>query len=1075
MNDVTRSVYAGLTGVLLATSVAVAAVPSLLFVSEGNRLRRVDIDTIGGPGALADVLIERASGEEFGGGPPVAHFRDINGMICRVPDGSGRFIAGEDTGQPNPPAGWGVFDPDGTQVGKLTATYLVAPPNGQPEPFGCAFDPVTRNLFTTEVGEQGFGTPNGQLIMWFPPYDRFPGPPGAYPATNDASTSFCKIATDLGTAGGIAVDAQGRVYVASASLLRIERFSPPFPTAPNAAGGCGATDPVGSPMADTVNREVLVFGPGITAFTGLAIARNGNLLAANIVAGEIVEYDLDGNLVRKLVDPPTAVPPHATGTPQGLAVDAAGTVYYADLDLVGTFPSLGPGPNGKVWRIPFDALGDPLPPEIVSQGLAFPDGVGVLPGDLEPREWRTYAGGPERRFFNAAETAIKAGNVDQLVTKWSFTTGGAITASPTVARVEVAGEGRIPVAYFLSWDRNVYAVRVRDGSERWRVATDVQPAATFPTVASVHVETLGGQDRVFVGSGEIMYALDAATGAELWRFVAGTGCGAFGGPDLCASMDERNEIESSAIVVDGKVVFGMDVDDRPSGKGGLYALDAQDGRLVWFFDLESGQTCRPAPGEEIRRYDGYHSESALGLPAGFNARPGCDFDRTATGCGNVWSSPTVDLGRGAIFVASSNCDTDADPGTSVPPPPMPPYDEAVFALDFDGNPLWRWRPREIDNADLAFGGVPNLMTIEFGGATREVVGVGNKDGTYYVLDRDGVNEVTGLVEPYWSTQVVPGGDIGGILATAAVDEVDRRVHFSTAAGDRATNLPPLPPQMPTLHALDLDTGAVVWDNGPGPGLLASFAPTSAITGVAFFGTVPGTTLRAHRTIGDDGSLLASFTFGAIALASAPVAIDGTLLVGGGIGPGATATIPGKLTALCVPGTRACATDVPVAGRRLALKDAPGVPVRRSLRLGARDPAVVLDPGGGPGDPTLVGATLQILNPVSGEGQEIRLPAARWSPANGGYRYRDRDRESGPCTTVVLRPNAIRVRCKGDGLTMTLDEPQQGALAAALHVGTDVTYCARFGGTVKRDAGSGAGSPGRFTATAAPAPVACPLP
>ncbi|MFQ5667289.1 MAG: hypothetical protein ACE5I7_12775, partial [Candidatus Binatia bacterium] len=148
----------------------------LLYSPEGNRLRRFDIDTIKQPPLVEDILIERASLDPNG--------RDINGQICLVPDGSGRFVAGEDTGQPRPPAGWGVFDADGTQVGKLTATYLTGLPDAtsQPEPFGCAFDGRGR-LFTTEVGNQASGPFNGQLIMWFPPYDRFPGPPGAFPDT----------------------------------------------------------------------------------------------------------------------------------------------------------------------------------------------------------------------------------------------------------------------------------------------------------------------------------------------------------------------------------------------------------------------------------------------------------------------------------------------------------------------------------------------------------------------------------------------------------------------------------------------------------------------------------------------------------------------------------------------------------------------------------------------------------------------------------------------------------------------------------------------------------------------------
>ena len=115
--------------------------------------------------------------------------------------------------------------------------------------------------------------------------------------------------------------------------------------------------------------------------------------------------------MRLLLAPDATLPPITTGHPQGLAVGADGTVYYADLDLVGTLPDVGPGPNGKVWRIRFDARGDPLPPEIVRAGLAFPDGVAVVPGRPRDRRaaGRRRAGprspaGRERQFFNPTET-----------------------------------------------------------------------------------------------------------------------------------------------------------------------------------------------------------------------------------------------------------------------------------------------------------------------------------------------------------------------------------------------------------------------------------------------------------------------------------------------------------------------------------------------------------------------------------------------------------------------------------------------------------------------------------------------
>ena len=106
-----------LAAALVALSLAQAAgAAELLFGTEGNRLRRFDVDTLGNPKPLHDVLIESASDGETGGpGPTTPGGRDINGMICRFPDGSGRFLAGEDTGQVAVRPGWGVFDAGANQ------------------------------------------------------------------------------------------------------------------------------------------------------------------------------------------------------------------------------------------------------------------------------------------------------------------------------------------------------------------------------------------------------------------------------------------------------------------------------------------------------------------------------------------------------------------------------------------------------------------------------------------------------------------------------------------------------------------------------------------------------------------------------------------------------------------------------------------------------------------------------------------------------------------------------------------------------------------------------------------------
>lgn len=512
-------------------------------------------------------------------------------------------------------------------------------------------------------------------------------------------------------------------------------------------------------------------------------------------------------------------------------------------------------------------------------------------------QWTTYGGSRLRTFFNPHETGITRANVARMRLKWEYLTAAIVTASPTVAYIDVPGEGSIAVLFIASWDGNLYALRASNGSQLWHFTMKPHPGASYPQAASAEVAVVDGEQRVYAAGGMTVYCLSAATGELRWEFDAGTGC------TTCNRRTERNQVESSPTVADGKVFFGMDVNDNPPGKGGAYAVDASTGRLVWYFDLETGATCRPFASDNVRRFDGFHTAQELDLPEDFfTTRPGCDFDRTQTACGSIWSSFAVDETRRTIYTASSNCDTDDDPETVEPPPPMPPFDEAVFALTFDGDPAWVWRPREVDNDDLAFGAVPNLFEIELAGARREVLGIGNKDGTYYLLDRDGVNEVTGRIEPYWQSKVIAGGPIGGIIASAAVGE--GKILFSTAIGTSLTN-----PQRPTAWGLRATDGSTLWSNPDAP---PSYAPTTAIPGIAFMGSIlPG----LHAYDSDTGELL--HTFPPVALvASAAAVLHGEIFVGSGVGergnPGSPAheqsLLPSPIRAYCLPDAADCPAE-----------------------------------------------------------------------------------------------------------------------------------------------------------------------
>ncbi|MCX8071615.1 MAG: hypothetical protein N3C12_04075 [Candidatus Binatia bacterium] len=345
-----------------ASSSETSADRVIVFAPEGNRLR-----------AYAPLRGEKQVVIPSHADSPVSG-RDINGQVCFLPDGSGRFVAGEDTNQPNPPPGWGLFQVTGQRVGELRATQITRyvptyqPSADSPENYGCGFLRDGR-LLTTDIGNEADGPPTGQLIVWFPPLDR-------------QNPSYCKIDVAIGTAGGIFVDANDRIFVASArEQPGIYLYEGPFPTSADSAGGCGNRDVTGAPLATTVRKRLFIPADGhIRTPNAVVGTPRGTFLVSSVLNGVIAEYDGEGRFVRRILSPQSgeSLPFPSTGTPLGVAVDSTGVVYYADLGLTQNGLNIGPGRNlGTVRRIRFDQSGAPLPPEKLDDGLNFPDGVGV--------------------------------------------------------------------------------------------------------------------------------------------------------------------------------------------------------------------------------------------------------------------------------------------------------------------------------------------------------------------------------------------------------------------------------------------------------------------------------------------------------------------------------------------------------------------------------------------------------------------------------------------------------------------------------------------------------------------------
>jgi hypothetical protein len=312
---------------------------------------------------------------------------DINAQICFFPDGR-TFIAGEDTGQPDPLQGWGIFRLSGRRVGGLSAkeigklqpTYQGSTDNA--ENYGCGVLSDGR-VVTTDIGNQSGGPGDGQLIVWFPPFTK-----GFHVVRKGANgkVPYCKIDIGIATAGGIAVGSHDDLYVASARppTAGVWRYTGPFPTSADASGGCGRTDATGAPLADDVHKELFIPAGDhlLVSPNAIVASSHGTWYVSSVFTGVINEYGKDASYLRTILQPPAGEGPGptpiSTGSPLGLGVAPDGTLFFADIGLVISSSGVGPGDKtGSVRRIRF-VHGEPRPPDTMARGLAFPDGIGIF-------------------------------------------------------------------------------------------------------------------------------------------------------------------------------------------------------------------------------------------------------------------------------------------------------------------------------------------------------------------------------------------------------------------------------------------------------------------------------------------------------------------------------------------------------------------------------------------------------------------------------------------------------------------------------------------------------------------------
>jgi len=458
-----------------------------------------------------------------------------------------------------------------------------------------------------------------------------------------------------------------------------------------------------------------------------------------------------------------------------------------------------------------------------------------------------------------AEVRISPANVHSLTVKWAFTTGGDVSATPTVSGDAV---------FFPDWAGNLFAVNKNTGQLIWSHKMsdyDGSSGALSRTSPAIHGNDIIVGDieaNFLLDDGTSVMAVDRKTGALHWitRVDSHPAARITGSPVVFGNVVYIG-VSSEEEVFALAPLFGASY-SCCTFRGSVVALDANSGKLLW---------------------KTYTVPDNGGQAGGYSGGP-------------VWQPPAIDPVRHLLYVGTGNnysvpesvleCEKQAIANNNPNADCAAPDDhfDTALALDLnDGHIRWSKRLLGYDvwtNACIFPGAEPLCPSppgpdYDLGGSGPNllpgVVGIGQKSGFYWALDSD-----NGDIR--WSTQVGPGGSTGGIQWGTATD--GRRIYAAISNKDAKPYV--LVPDGQEItwgawSALDVLSGRLIWQT-PDP---TSGAPdagaVSVANGVVYAGSESGFMYALDAA---SGKILWSFDSGG-SVVDGPSIVDGVLYWGSG--------------------------------------------------------------------------------------------------------------------------------------------------------------------------------------------------
>jgi glucose dehydrogenase len=365
----------------------------------------------------------------------------------------------------------------------------------------------------------------------------------------------------------------------------------------------------------------------------------------------------------------------------------------------------------------------------------------------DPNDWPMYNRDVAGTRYNPAEKTISKENVSKLIEKWRFPAADAkekigVVHAVVVVRGEVffGTETLTPTFYKLRPDGKVhwsYRPPPRKGAPllAFGLPTEGFINAALVTNDTVYVADLGGR----------VYALDCATGKERWQIDSRV--------KPFPGAHSSNCIFAAPIFAEDKVIvagggYEHGVAANPfnaccTGRGFVAALEPDTGKVVWKYDVGPEPKKLDPP---VKIKDAYGTHTFYYGPS----------------TSSVWSTPSYEATTRTIFFGT-DCHNSPRQPTADDPKLYTKHSCAVIAVDattgkekwvtqLNAGDVWNYLlpaydPKTGIYKDQSIGDTPKPYWILWNGRRRLVVGVGGKNGVFYILDAL-TGEILSQTPPY---------------------------------------------------------------------------------------------------------------------------------------------------------------------------------------------------------------------------------------------------------------------------------------------------------------------------------------